>query len=58
VEVRNELPGPPDADAAIPGTGAGLTGLAERVRLDDGTLEHLAADGFFTLRARLPWPAR
>ncbi|MDG4860626.1 histidine kinase [Streptomyces sp. T-3] len=56
VQVTNPTavgPGP-----AIPGLGAGLTGLAERVRLDGGTLEHTAADGTFTLRARLPWPAR
>ncbi|WP_413797016.1 hypothetical protein [Streptomyces iranensis] len=58
VEVRNGLPAAPRADGAVPGTGAGLTGLAERVRLDGGTLDHAAADGTFTLRARLPWPAR
>ncbi|MCQ8187035.1 sensor histidine kinase [Streptomyces rugosispiralis] len=58
VEVRNGLPAAPRADGAVPGTGAGLTGLAERVRLDGGTLDHTAADGTFTLRARLPWPTR
>ncbi len=58
VEVRNGLPAAPRADGAVPGTGAGLTGLAERVRLDGGTLDHTATDGTFTLRARLPWPAR
>jgi signal transduction histidine kinase len=52
VEVVNPI-GP---DAGIPGAGAGLSGLAERVRLDGGTLEHTAADGAFTLLARLPWP--
>ncbi|WP_069862754.1 sensor histidine kinase [Streptomyces malaysiensis] len=65
VEVRNGLPTSPatadtdtDTGEAIPGTGAGLTGLAERVRLDGGTLDHTAADNTFTLRARLPWPER
>ncbi|WP_055551428.1 sensor histidine kinase [Streptomyces sp. NBRC 110028] len=58
VEVRNALPAAPGARDPIPGTGTGLTGLAERVRLDGGTLDHTAADGTFTLRARLPWPAR
>ncbi|MFI0776452.1 sensor histidine kinase [Streptomyces sp. NPDC021212] len=60
VEVRNGLPAAPGTGTgeAIPGTGTGLTGLAERVRLDGGTLDHTAADGTFTLRARLPWPAR
>ncbi|MBI0295879.1 histidine kinase [Streptomyces sp. PRKS01-29] len=58
VEVRNELPAAPHTGGAVPGTGAGLTGLAERVRLDGGTLDHTAADGTFTLLARLPWPAR
>ena len=57
VEVSNplsaEVPG-----ARIPGTGTGLAGLAERVELDGGALEHGRADGVFTLRARLPWPAR
>lgn len=68
VEVSNELPtragsgsgtgtgsGP---GAAIPGAGAGLTGLAERVHLEGGTLDHAAVDGTFTLCARLPWPER
>ncbi|GAA0450926.1 sensor histidine kinase [Streptomyces olivaceiscleroticus] len=41
----------------IPGTGAGLTGLAERVRLDGGLLEHGEENGTFTLRATLPWAA-
>ncbi|SOD64407.1 Signal transduction histidine kinase [Streptomyces zhaozhouensis] len=58
VEVRNPLRATPGAPAGngIPGAGAGLTGLAERVRLDGGTLEHAAAHGMFTLCARLPWP--
>jgi signal transduction histidine kinase len=57
VEVGNPVPAGLIA-APIPGAGAGLAGLAERVELDGGILEHGSADGMFTLRARLPWPAR
>ncbi|WP_203700377.1 sensor histidine kinase [Asanoa iriomotensis] len=42
---------------AIPGAGVGLAGLAERVALDGGTLEHGAERGCFRLVTRLPWPA-
>ena len=39
------------------GTGTGLIGQTERVRLAGGELEHaISADGEFWLRARLPWP--
>ncbi len=41
-----------------PGAGLGLVGLAERVGLAGGTLEHTHGQDAFTLRARLPWPAR
>ncbi|TDD95128.1 sensor histidine kinase [Actinomadura rubrisoli] len=44
------------AAAILPGTGRGLTGLAERVALDGGTLEHGPRGGAFRLAARLPWP--
>jgi signal transduction histidine kinase len=40
------------------GTGTGLIGLAERVRLAGGEIDHeVAPDGEFLLRALLPWPA-
>ena len=40
------------------GTGTGLIGLTERVRLAGGQLDHaVGPDGEFLLRARLPWPA-
>ncbi|MFV2175074.1 sensor histidine kinase [Actinomadura sp. LOL_016] len=39
---------------ALPGAGAGLVGLGERVTLLGGTLVHGAAGGRFRLRARLP----
>lgn len=54
VTVSNPLP-PRVGAAAIPGAGAGLTGLAERVALDGGDLRHGPADGVFQLRATLPW---
>jgi len=42
--------------AAVNGSGTGLIGLTERVRLAGGELEHAtSADGEFWLRARLPW---
>ncbi|MDP2711448.1 MAG: histidine kinase [Solirubrobacteraceae bacterium] len=56
VEVRSLAPvavaGP---GAPLPGAGTGLIGLAERVSLAGGELEHgVDADGAFVLRARLP----
>jgi signal transduction histidine kinase len=55
IEVRNRLP--LGAAAQVPGAGAGLVGLAERVELCQGRLEHGATgDGDFQLRAWLPWP--
>jgi signal transduction histidine kinase len=63
VDVTNPLPTGATSESsasagAVPGAGAGLVGLGERVALDHGTLEHGAADGVFTVRVRLPWPAR
>ncbi len=55
IELRNPLPPRPAEDAN--GSGLGLVGLTERVRLAGGELDHGAADGGFRLRARLPWPA-
>jgi glucose-6-phosphate-specific signal transduction histidine kinase len=56
VAVTNPLP-VGVAAVEIPGAGAGLTGLAERVGLDGGTLDHGPVDGAFRLAARLPWQA-
>jgi len=40
------------------GTGTGLIGLTERVRLAGGEIDHgIGPDGAFRLRALLPWPA-
>ena len=42
--------------AEMPGAGAGLIGLAERVALVGGELEHGRQGDWFRVRARLPWP--
>ncbi|GHD29999.1 two-component sensor histidine kinase [Nocardiopsis kunsanensis] len=54
VAVVNGLP-PGIAPAEIPGLGAGLAGLAERVALEGGRITHGAVDGRFHLTAVLPW---
>jgi signal transduction histidine kinase len=59
IDIRNPLVngqaiGP--AGPAIGGSGTGLIGLTERVRLAGGELDHEAIDGEFRLSARLPWP--
>ncbi len=57
IEVRNATPVAAPA-SAIPGSGAGLLGLAERAALSGGRLEHgLDGRGDFRVRAWLPWPA-
>jgi signal transduction histidine kinase len=58
VELRNPLPIGVPAGPGIPGAAAGLTGLAERVSLAGGELEHgRTPEGEYRLAARLPWPA-
>jgi signal transduction histidine kinase len=55
VELANPV-GP--ADPVLNGSGTGLIGLTERVRLAGGEIDHtISADGEFVLRAWLPWPA-
>jgi signal transduction histidine kinase len=57
IEVRNPRPALATAEPRIPGTGAGLLGLAERAALTGGRLEHgLDEHGQFRLHAWLPWP--
>ncbi|QOC93292.1 sensor histidine kinase [Micromonospora craniellae] len=57
VEIRNRWP-VGEAEAPIPGTGTGLVGVAERVTLAGGRLEHgRDSSGDFRLAAWLPWPA-
>ncbi|GAA2272638.1 histidine kinase [Glycomyces scopariae] len=60
VEVANPLPAAGSAPA-VPGSGLGLVGLTERVRLAGGTLDHGPSEqggeeGRFRLAARIPWP--
>ena len=57
IEVRNPAPALATAEPKIPGTGAGLLGLAERATLSGGRFEHgLDEHGQFRLHAWLPWP--
>jgi signal transduction histidine kinase len=57
VEVRNALSAAATTDR-LPGAGAGLIGLGERVGLVGGRLEHgRTGGGEFRLQAWLPWPA-
>ena len=44
-------------ESEIPGAGAGLAGLTERVAIEGGTLVHEIRSGAFRLRVRLPWRA-
>jgi len=54
VEISNPIIGRP---SRTPGTGTGLIGLAERVQLAGGRLDHdRTAAGRFRLHAWLPWP--
>ncbi|MYR92927.1 sensor histidine kinase [Streptomyces sp. SID8374] len=56
IEVTN--PAPTEPFERVPGSGQGLIGLTERATLAGGGLEYgPTADGGFTVRARLPWPA-
>ena len=53
-----ELSNPAGPSGTLAGSGTGLIGLTERVRLAGGELDHaVSADGDFVLRARIPWPA-
>jgi signal transduction histidine kinase len=57
IEARNPAPVLATRTPEIPGSGTGLVGLAERVTLSGGHLEHgVDEHGDFRLRAWLPWP--
>ena len=56
IDIRNPLVNG-HAIPAIGGSGTGLVGLTERVRLAGGELDHQITGGEFRLSARLPWPA-
>jgi signal transduction histidine kinase len=56
ISVRNHQPANAQAGPALPGAGAGLLGLQERVALAGGTLVHgPEASGDFVVEAELPW---
>jgi signal transduction histidine kinase len=55
IDIRNPLPTEESAPL-VPGSGLGLVGLTERVRLAGGQLDHEIVDGEFRLHASLPWP--
>ncbi|KAB2348844.1 sensor histidine kinase [Actinomadura rudentiformis] len=57
IEVANRLL-PALAALDLPGSGAGLVGLRERVDLVGGTIEHGRTGDEFRLRVSLPLPAR
>ncbi|WP_433303269.1 sensor histidine kinase [Actinoplanes sp. CA-030573] len=54
IEVSNPVSG---AATAMPGSGLGLIGVAERVELAGGRLTHGTSRGRFRLEVRLPWLA-
>jgi signal transduction histidine kinase len=57
ISVRNRQPVHAPAGPALPGSGAGLLGLQERVALAGGTLVHGPdGSGDFVVEARLQWP--
>ncbi|MFL6124128.1 sensor histidine kinase [Actinophytocola sp.] len=53
IDVSNPL----GAGSLIPGSGTGLVGLTERVRLVGGQLDHGTTATEFRVSASLPWPA-
>jgi len=53
IDVSNPVP---ENVVGTNGSGMGLIGLGERVRLAGGRFEFTTADGEFRLRAWLPWP--
>ena len=56
VSVRNRQPIHAHAGPTLPGSGAGLLGLQERVALAGGTLVHGPdGSGDFVVDAELPW---
>ncbi|WP_456821069.1 sensor histidine kinase [Cellulomonas sp. URHB0016] len=54
ITVRDARGLPTAADHPVPSSGYGLVGLAERVKLEGGTLDAGAVDGGFLVRAELP----
>jgi signal transduction histidine kinase len=59
IDLRNPTPRglPGNGETSIPGAGVGLVGVAERVRLAGGGIEHGVSGAEFRLRVWLPFPA-
>jgi signal transduction histidine kinase len=55
IEIVNPI-APGSAAVAVPGSGTGLVGLSERVRLAGGELLHRTTSNEFRLDVSLPWP--
>ena len=53
IDVSNPL----GNGSALPGSGTGLVGLTERVRLAGGQLDHQTTATEFRVSASIPWPA-
>ncbi len=56
IEVANPRPVGSSVEPLLPGTGTGLDGLAERVRLAGGQVQAGPTPDGFRVRAWLPWP--
>jgi signal transduction histidine kinase len=56
-KLRIDVSNPLGTTSSIPGTGTGLVGLTERVRLAGGRLDHRTTATEFQVSASLPWPA-
>jgi signal transduction histidine kinase len=56
--ITNSVAEPDNSVGQRSGTGYGLIGMRERVRMIDGSLEHALGAGTFTLRAELPLSPR
>ncbi|MGB3437529.1 MAG: histidine kinase [Actinophytocola sp.] len=56
-QLQIDVSNPLGTTSSIPGTGTGLVGLTERVRLAGGRLDHRATATEFQVSASLPWPA-
>ncbi|WP_017569031.1 sensor histidine kinase [Nocardiopsis halotolerans] len=56
IDLHNPPPRNPPRRTPPPGSGTGLVGLTERVRLAGGRLDHELTHEGFHLKAWLPWP--
>ncbi len=55
LEVANALPTTENEVPAVPGSGLGLVGMAERVRSSGGMLSSGKIGGLFFVFAEFPW---